>query len=185
VAGHDAVINLATHMPRLDWHAVLPGAWAENNRIRTIGSANLARAAAEAGVDIFIQESFAPAYPDCGDKWIDESVPLALARYNRSIADAERAALGFAERRPRGVVLRFGAFYGPDAEQVFDLIGYLRKGWAPLPSRPEAFISPLSHDDAATLSPPRSSHRPAPTMPSTTSRCRAASFMGSWPASSV
>jgi nucleoside-diphosphate-sugar epimerase len=149
VSGCDAIINLATHMPRLDWHAMLPGAWKENDFIRKTGSANLARAAIDAGVAVFIQESFAPAYPDRGDAWIDETVDLAPARYNRSIGDAERAALGFAAAGRRAVILRFGAFYGPDAEQVADLVGSVRKGWAPLPSRPDAFISPVSHDDAA------------------------------------
>jgi 2-alkyl-3-oxoalkanoate reductase len=48
------------------------------------------------------------------------------------------------------VVLRFGAFYGPDAMQVKSFIDTLRMGWAALPGSPDAFISSISHDDAAT-----------------------------------
>jgi nucleoside-diphosphate-sugar epimerase len=32
---------------------------------------------------------------------------------------------------------------------VRDLIWWVRKGWAPLPGPPEAYISSISHDDAA------------------------------------
>src|SRR5262245_39960540 len=70
VSGHEIVINLATHMPPLDWRAMLPGAWAENDRIRSVGSANLVDAALAARARILIQESFALAYIDFGDSWI-------------------------------------------------------------------------------------------------------------------
>jgi len=150
VAGHEAVINLATHMPSLNLSAFLPGAWAENDRVRSVGSANLAEAAIAGGVRVFVQESFAPAYPDCGDRWIDETVALEPARYNRTLVDAERSAQRFTERGGTGIVLRFGAFYGPDANQITNLIQSIRGGWAPIPGRPEAFFSSISHDDAAT-----------------------------------
>jgi nucleoside-diphosphate-sugar epimerase len=128
---------------------MLPGAWSENDRIRKIGSANLADAASDCGARIFIQESFAPVYPDRGDAWIDETVPIAPVRYNRSVADAEHAAASFTERGGSGIVLRFGNFYGPDAEQVAASIRFVRRGWAPLPGRADDFISLVSHDDAA------------------------------------
>jgi nucleoside-diphosphate-sugar epimerase len=151
IAGHDAVINLATHMPSFsNLAAFLPGAWAENDRVRKLGSVNLVEASIARGVRLFIQESFAPAYPDCGDRWIDETVPLLPARYNRTVIDAERSAQHFTERGGTGIVLRFGAFYGPDATQITNLIQSIRRGWAPIPGRPEAFFSSISHDDAAT-----------------------------------
>src|SRR5262249_48191860 len=53
-------------------------------------------------------------------------------------------------RTARGIILRFGAFYGPDALQVEDMVRFVRKGWVPLPGRPESFISPVAHDDAAS-----------------------------------
>ena len=91
VAGQDAVVNLATHMPA-GYRAFLPGAWAENDRIRRFASANLVDAAMATGATRFIQESFAPVYPDRGDQWIDERTPIAPVRYNRTVADAERSA---------------------------------------------------------------------------------------------
>jgi nucleoside-diphosphate-sugar epimerase len=149
VGGHEDVINLATHMPETTLKMVLPGAWAENDRIRTAAAANIAAAARTSGATRLIQESFAPVYPDCGARWIDESVPIAPERYNRTVADAERAATAFSGEGRNGIVLRFAAFYGPDAMQLVDLVRMLRLGIAPLPSDGEAYISSVSHDDAA------------------------------------
>jgi nucleoside-diphosphate-sugar epimerase len=149
VAGHEAVINLATHMPPSMGRLLLPGAWSENDRIRREGAANLVQAAIAGGVQRFVQESFAPVYPDRGDDWIDEGVALAPSRYNRTILDAERSAQGFASRERTGVILRFGAFYGPDARLLTDMVRWARRGWVPLPGPARAFVSSISHDDAA------------------------------------
>lgn len=149
VAGHDAIINLATHMPSSAWRMVFRSAWRQNDRIRREGAANIAAAAREGEAIRLIQESFAPAYPDRGDEWIDEEVPLDPARYNRTILDAEQAAREFSGTDRTGVVLRFAAFYGPDAMQLRSYVDALRWGWAMLPGRPDGFISSISHDDAA------------------------------------
>ncbi len=149
-AGCDAVVNLATHMPHSSLRVMMPGAWSENDRIRRVGSANLVDAAIEAGLRQFVQESFAPAYPDCGDRWIGEETPLRPTRYNRTILDAEASAARFSASGRTGVVLRFGAFYGPDSRFLLEMIPLVRRGWVPLPGEPGSFLSPLSHDDAAT-----------------------------------
>ncbi|HEY7058387.1 MAG TPA: NAD(P)-dependent oxidoreductase [Vicinamibacterales bacterium] len=150
VAGHDAVVNLATHVPHSSTRMFLPGAWRENDRIRGIASGVIVDACVAAGVPRFIQESFAPVYPDCGDRWIDETVPIKTVRYNRTIVDAEAAADRFHRSGGTGIVLRFGAFYGPDSSQMLELIPWIKKGWAPVPGSPQAYISSVSHDDAAT-----------------------------------
>lgn len=149
VAAHDIVVNLATHMPSSSARMLLRSAWRQNDRIRRLASRNLVSAARGSSVRAFIQESFAPVYPDCGDQWIDETVPISPARYNESIQDAEHNALGFSDGSRRGIVLRFGAFYGADARHCMDLIHAVRKGWAPLPGSPDAFVSSVTHEDAA------------------------------------
>jgi hypothetical protein len=98
----DVVVNLATHVPPSTARALLPGAWRENDRIRTVGAANLAAAAKAGGADAIIQESFAPIYEDGGDKWIDESWPVRPARYNKSTLEAERAATMFTDAAGAG-----------------------------------------------------------------------------------
>jgi 2-alkyl-3-oxoalkanoate reductase len=149
VSGQDAVLNLATHIPASSFRIFLPGAWRENDRIRREASALLARQAAAAGVSRFIQESFAPIYVSRGEEWIDETDPVRTVRYNRTIPDAERSAEEFSGSGRTGVVLRFVAFYGPDARQLHDYVRFVRRGFAPLPGPPQAFISSVSHDDAA------------------------------------
>ena len=149
VAGHDAVVNLATHIPP-GMRTLLPWLWREHDRVRQAGSANLSEAACAGGVQRFIQESFAPIYPDRGDHWIDESAPLQPVGFNRSVLDAERSAEQFRAAGGTGIVLRFGAFYGPDAGHVLDLVKMIRRGWAAMPGPAESFISSVSHDDAAS-----------------------------------
>jgi nucleoside-diphosphate-sugar epimerase len=110
----------------------------------------LVEAAISAGVTRFVQESFAPVYPDCGDQWIDESVPIQPVRYNQTVADAEAAAASFSGGGRAGIILRFGAFYGPDALQTTELIKCVKRGFAPLPGPENAYLSSVSHDDAAS-----------------------------------
>lgn len=68
----------------------------------------------------------------------------------RRTLDAERAAERFTASGRPAVVLRFAGFYGPDSGMLLDLIKLVRKGWAPIPGSPDAFLSSVSHDDAAT-----------------------------------
>ena len=148
VAGHDTVINLATHVPPNN-RAFVPGAWKEMARIRREGSDILARAASASGVQRFLQESFAPIYPGNADRWVTEAVVPRPARYNRSVLDAEASAARFADAGRVGVMLRFAFLYGigdPFTHQLFDLV---RKGWLPLLGRRDAYFPMITHDDAA------------------------------------
>jgi nucleoside-diphosphate-sugar epimerase len=147
--GHDVVLNLATHIPSSTFQMLLPWAWHENDRVRRVGSAALVDAALATGVRRFVQESFAPLYEDGGDRWIDEEWPQRPTPYNRTTLDAERSAARFTAAGGVGVVLRFAGFYGPDAF-LRDMIGIVRRGWAPLPGPAQAYWSSVSHDDAAT-----------------------------------
>jgi nucleoside-diphosphate-sugar epimerase len=147
--GQDAVINLATHMPSSSVKMLLRPMWRENDRIRREGSHNLVQAALRSDVGRLLQESFAPTYPDRGDQWIDESVPLDPGAYNRTVLDAEASARRFGAGGGVAVILRFAAFYGPDSHPLGDFLQALRRGWAPLPGDPRGFISSVSHDDAA------------------------------------
>ncbi|OLC73458.1 MAG: hypothetical protein AUH78_13575 [Gemmatimonadetes bacterium 13_1_40CM_4_69_8] len=148
VAGHDVVINLATHIPP-SARAFVPGAWRENNRMRRLASHNLATAVLSSGAGRFIQESFAPIYGDAGDRWIDEDAPVRVARYNRAVLDAEAAAARVTRDGGTGVVLRFAYFYGADSDFTQDAIRYVRRGRAPVLGSPNGFISSIAHDDAA------------------------------------
>ncbi len=149
VAGHEIVVNLATHIPS-PGRMLLPFAWRENDRLRREASANLCEAALAGGASRFVQESFALVYEDAGDAWVAERSRIRPVRYNRSVLDAERAAARFASHGGAGVALRFAAFYGPDASHLRPLVAAARRGFAALPGAGDAFISSISHDDAAS-----------------------------------
>jgi nucleoside-diphosphate-sugar epimerase len=148
--GQEALINLATHMPSSSFKMLFVRAWRPNDRVRREGSRNLVQAALDSGVGRLVQESFAPAYPDRGEEWIDESVPLQPAAYQRTLLDAEASSRRFSAEGRTGVTLRFASFYGPDSYPLKDFIRGLRHGWAFLPGDPRGFISSVSHDDAAS-----------------------------------
>lgn len=146
--GHDAVINLATHMPSSIVRTLLPWEWRENDHIRREGSAALVDAALDVGVTRFIQESFAPVYEDGGNRWIDEQWPMRPTKYNRTVLDAEYSAARFTNAGRTGVVLRFASFYGADDFQR-EMMKSVRRGWMPIPGRPDAYWSYVAHIDVA------------------------------------
>lgn len=112
VAGADAVVHLATRIPPLARFET-PGAWDENDRLRTEASRLLVDAALSTGAELYLQAAITFVYPETGP--VDETTPPAaeLAHHLRSSLDAEAEAARFAESGRRGVVLRFGLLYGP------------------------------------------------------------------------
>jgi nucleoside-diphosphate-sugar epimerase len=148
VAGHDAVVNLATHIPPAS-KAVLPRAWKENDHIRRELSRTLVDAALASGAKHYVQESIVFTYPSMGDAWIGEDVPIAPAKYVRSTADAEARARRFTEGGGAGVVLRFGQFYAADTGHTRDMVKMVRKGRAPAFGG-DGYASSIHLDDAAT-----------------------------------
>jgi len=148
VVGQDAIINLATHLAmgvRNFWAAE----WRENDRIRREASANLVEAAIAGGATRFIQESFAPIYVSAGTRWIDEAAPVRPSHYNRTTLVAEHNAEEFAGNGRTAIVTRFGLFYGADAAQSRDMLAYARRRIALVPGPEDAYISSVTHADAA------------------------------------
>ena len=144
--GADTVINLLTHVPTADRMAD-PGAWAENDRVRTEASAAIARAADAAGVQRLVQESIAFVYADGGDAWLDEDAPVAGGGVTTTALTAERNA-----RELFGgdtVVLRFGLFMGPDSGSAQAALEAAHGGASLAAGPPGAYRPTLWIDDAA------------------------------------
>jgi nucleoside-diphosphate-sugar epimerase len=148
VAGHNTVINIATHIPS-GLRSLMPGAFAENVRIRREASINLANAAITGRAQRFVQESYAPAYPDRGDEWIDEDVPIMPGTRLESVRNAESSALTFTRSGGAGVVLRFSNLYSADSSLTLDMVSAVKKGIAPVFGGPDGFMSSICADDAA------------------------------------
>lgn len=148
VAGHDAVVNLATKIPPLRKMA-MPHAWDENDRIRTEASRNLADAAVAAGARVFVQESIGFLYQGHGEAWIDEDTPLPETPHTDALRAAEAAAASVTEAGGRGVVLRFGRFMAPDSDQTGVVVNAARVGLFLEPGRDDTSIPVIHADDAA------------------------------------
>jgi nucleoside-diphosphate-sugar epimerase len=98
-SGPELVMHQLTDLPdRLDQ---IPEFAARNNRIRTEGTRNLLAAAREAGAGRFLAQSIAWTPPAGGE---------AVAEHERMVLEAG------------GVVLRYGAFYGPGTYSGLDRI---------------------------------------------------------------
>lgn len=129
LAGSDAVFHLATSIPP-PRRAGKAEAWCANDRLRREGTQALVDAALAAGVDVFVYPSVTFVYPDGGDRWLDAATTPPAAEpptILRSTLDAEAAVARFAATGRRGIVLRMGQFYGPDASQMLALA---RRGFA-------------------------------------------------------
>jgi len=148
VDGHQVVVNLATHIPPIS-RASLPGAWADNDRIRTEASANLAAATVATGAERFVQESITFTYADGGDRWLDETAPLDVPPALRSVLAAEAAAQRVTDSGSTGVVLRFAQFYGADAAHTLTAWKTARRGLAPVLGSKDGYVSVIHLDDAA------------------------------------
>ena len=146
--GHDVLCNLATHIPPVG-RMGLPGAWRENDRVRTELSRVLAQAAIAGGAERYVQESITFLYADRGDAWIDETSPVDPVANLASAATAEANAATVTAAGGTGVVLRFAAFYGPDSDTSLAMIKMARRRVA-LGAGPTAYVSSVTTDDAAS-----------------------------------
>jgi nucleoside-diphosphate-sugar epimerase len=148
----DAALHLATKIPPTAKAGKL-SAWAENDRIRREGTYALVTAAlAQETVKTLIYPSFALVYPDSGDRWIAaEAAPAAPTVIQQTTLEAEAEVERFAlANGRRGVSLRMGAFYGPDAPSAQDQLRIARMGISPLPGPLEGYLPLIWIDDAAS-----------------------------------
>ncbi|HET7234028.1 MAG TPA: NAD(P)-dependent oxidoreductase [Longimicrobium sp.] len=150
VAGSEAVLHLATRIPPRS-RATAADAWAENNRIRVEGTRNLVDAALAAGVSTLLYPSVVFTYADGGDDWIDAaSGAVEAGPMLASTLQAEEQLKRFSDAGKRGIVLRMGYFYGPEAESSLDALALARRGAAILAGPGDAFYPSVWVEDAAS-----------------------------------
>jgi nucleoside-diphosphate-sugar epimerase len=148
VSGSDGVAHLATHIPATR-DAVKKSAWADNNRLRTEATRNLVDAAVAAGAKVFVKESIAFTYEDHGAEWIDEDGPVGGGSpIVAPTLQGEQIAAGFTGDGRRGVVLRFGLFYGPDNPMTADGIRLARWRVSRVAGKADGYLSSIHTDDA-------------------------------------
>jgi len=150
VAGSEAVLHLATRIPPRN-RATSPDAWRENHRIRIDGTRNLVDAALAAGAATVLYPGICFVYGDAGDDWIDaETGSVQAGPMLASTLGAEEEVARFTAAGGRGIVLRMGYFYGPEAESSLDTLALARRGAAVLAGPGDAFYPSIWVDDAAS-----------------------------------
>jgi nucleoside-diphosphate-sugar epimerase len=152
MTGADAVLHLATRIPPSS-QVRRRESWAENDRIRALGTKLLVDAALKTGVKTFVYPSFAYVYPDGGLAWIDASTtppdPVPAVR-STIAAEEEVARFAAAAGERRGIALRLGALYGPDVPSVAEQLDLAAKGVSMFGAARDAYSPMLWIDDAAS-----------------------------------
>jgi nucleoside-diphosphate-sugar epimerase len=129
--------------------------FASSNRLRTTGTDNLLAAAREAGVRRFIVQSYCGwpyarggvAIKSEADE-LDPDPPEEMRPTLEAIRYLERAVTGSSQ--PEGIVLRYGAFYGPDTGTLgHAMIEQIRHRRVPLIGDGGGWWSFVHVDDAA------------------------------------
>jgi nucleoside-diphosphate-sugar epimerase len=107
-----AVLHLATRIPTPN-RRNLPGAWDVNDRLRADATRLLVDGALYAKTELIVVPTAAFVYPPGP---ADESTPLAdLPEFLRSALEAEAQLRRFTDAGRRGVAVRLGSLYGPEA----------------------------------------------------------------------
>ncbi len=146
----EAVLHIATAIPS---NMSAPHAWDANTRLRTDGVRVLLQAALKAGARQYLQQSITMAYPDHGDEWITEDMPLdttpARAEVNATVIAMEDLVRTLATDRLRWCILRGGRFVGPGtfAENT---VAELRNGTRVIAGMGQNFLSLIHVADMAT-----------------------------------
>lgn len=68
----------------------------------------------------------------------------------QSASDLESEVARFAGEGGRGASLRLGSFYGPEARNTHEMLRIARRGLAPFVGAPDAYMSSIHTDDAAS-----------------------------------
>ncbi len=149
IAGSDAVIRLTTKIPSL-MKMRNRKAWDETIRLRTEGARILVNAAIAENVPVYIHESVTFVYREGGDRWLDEGAPADHGNSDilRGALAGEQEALSFSKSGGRGVVLRFGGFYGWDAPSTQDIVKMAQLRRLPQIGSGENFFSSIYTGDA-------------------------------------
>jgi nucleoside-diphosphate-sugar epimerase len=149
VDGCEAVLHLATNVPPLRRMASKKG-WATHNSLRTNATELLVDAALATGASTFVKESVTFVYPDGGEAWIDETTPPdESVEMLRPTLEGERIVDRFTAGGGRGIVLRFGLFYGPTVRGTDEALRLARWRMAMVGGKPDAYLTSVHTDDVA------------------------------------
>lgn len=151
IAGCEAILRLTTKIPAT---RKMPdkSAWEETNLLRTEGARLLVDAAIAEGAQIYVHESITFVYSDAGSQWITEDSPTddGESEILSSALEGEKEAARFSQAGGRGIVLRFGGFYGVESSLTVDMISMMRRRLLVQPGPGSHFVSSIYIPDTGT-----------------------------------
>jgi len=149
MAGCDAAAHLAT--------AIRPGATGADGAnttaaLRIEGTQRLLDAVSAAGVGRYVQQSIVMAYPDGGDRWLDEDTPFDQSEERAATAHPVVAMEAMVRALDPGriawTILRGGSFVGSGTAQDA-VIERLRSGTQTVPGDGRNWVSFIHVEDIA------------------------------------
>ena len=144
IAGCEAILRLTTKIPPTrKMHD--KSAWGETNLLRTEGARILVDAGIAEGAKVYVHESITFVYADAGSQWITEGSPTddGESEILSSALDGEKEAARFSQAGGRGIVLRFGGFYGVESSLTVDMISMMRRRLLVQPGPGSHFVSSI------------------------------------------
>ncbi|MEX3008607.1 NAD-dependent epimerase/dehydratase family protein [Hoeflea sp. TYP-13] len=149
----DAVLHLATRIPSVS-EMKKPEIWEDNDRIRLEGTRSIITAIESApSVKTLIYPSISLFYDNGGTDWITaDNAAVEPCTVHQSTLVAEEAVLEFARgaQDRKGIVLRFGSFYGPSSPDSVQTLAMAGNGLAMSVADSGAYKSMIWIDDAAS-----------------------------------
>ncbi|MEV6827221.1 NAD(P)-dependent oxidoreductase [Amycolatopsis sp. NPDC051102] len=142
--GHDAVVNLATRIPR---KMTSKAAWALNDQVRISGSAALAAAVRQVEeVRTVVQEGISFVYADGGAALLTEDAPLRPGVVTASSVTAHENVAALTDRTV--IRLRIGMLVGPDP-MTAALLAAARRGAPMIMGARKDWTTAIHPSDAA------------------------------------
>jgi nucleoside-diphosphate-sugar epimerase len=150
-AGPEVIVHQMTALADVRSLRKVDQVFAATNELRTRGTDNLLAAAAQAGTRRVIAQSNDRAYERSGGPVKTEEDPLASRPPSpssaRSLAAIKHVDETVPLAAPEGIVLRYGAFYGPGASEL--LLDAVRKRQVPVIGGGTGISSFIEITDAA------------------------------------
>ena len=154
----DVIVHELTAIPPAPNMRHFDREFALTNRLRTEGTDHLLPAGQAVGVERFVAQSNGALYARTGgpikaeDAPLDDDPPAAMRQGLAAIRHLEAAVTG--AHWTEGLVLRYGAFYGPGTSVALDppgvLIELIRKRQFPIVGKGTGIWSFIHIEDAAT-----------------------------------
>ncbi len=128
IAGCDVLIRLTTKIGPM---AKIRDArmWEETNRLRTEGARVLVDAAIQEGVPVYLHESVTFVYADGGTRWLTEEsrTDEGGGSILHATLEGEGEAVRITKEGGKGIVLRFGGFFGGGAPSTPEMLEMARR----------------------------------------------------------